>query len=130
MLSHSNFGSANTPSALKMREATRRLAEVSPELEVDGEMHADTALDEDLRNRIFPDSRLTGQANFFVFPNLDAANNAYNLVKKLGDAQPVGPILIGAAKPAHIVTPSVTVRGLINMTTVAVISAQHAGKRD
>ena len=127
LLSHSNYGSADTPSARKMREAVRILQEGYPELEVEGEMHADAALDVALRERIFPNSRLKGQANLMVLPTLDAANIAFNLVKALGEGLSVGPILIGAGAPAHILTPSVTARGVVNMSAVAVADAQdHA----
>jgi malate dehydrogenase (oxaloacetate-decarboxylating)(NADP+) len=125
LLSHSNFGSANTPSAIKMREAVNILKTQDPDLEVEGEMHGDAALSEKLRMRIFPHSRLKGQANLLVLPNLDAANIAYELIKTLTDALPVGPILVGGAKPAHILTPSVTARGVVNMTAVAAVEAQQ-----
>ena len=133
LLSHSNFGTADTASARKMRAAVALLGERAPELEMEGEMQADVALNEELRARIFPDSRLRGQPNLFVFPSLDAANSAFNLVKALGDGLPVGPILLGAAAPAHITTPSVTARGLVNLSALAVVDAQrHAaeGRRD
>ena len=133
LLSHSNFGTADTASARKMRAAVALLGERVPELEVEGEMQADVALNEELRARIFPDSRLRGQPNLFIFPSLDAANSAFNLVKALGDGLPVGPILLGAAAPAHITTPSVTARGLVNLSALAVVDAQrHAaeGRRD
>ncbi|HEY0833062.1 MAG TPA: NADP-dependent malic enzyme [Azospirillum sp.] len=126
LLSHSNFGSADTPSARKMRAACQLLMEEFPELEADGEMHADAALSEAIRHRVLPDSRLKGQANLLVMPTLDAANIAFNMLKVLGDAQNVGPMLLGAARPAHIVTPSITVRGLVNMTAIAVVDAQLA----
>ena len=126
LLSHSNFGSADTESARKMRRAVEILMHSDPGLEVDGEMHGDAALDEALRRRVYPRSRLEGQANVFIMPNLDSANIAYELLKALADALPVGPILIGPAKPAHILTPSVTARGVINMTAVAVAEAQQA----
>ena len=129
LLSHSNFGTADTASARKMRAAVALLGERAPELEVEGEMQADVALNEELRARIFPDSRLRGQPNLFVFPSLDAANSAFNLVKALGDGLPVGPILLGAAAPAHITTPSVTARGLVNLSALAVVDAQrHAAE--
>ena len=124
LLSHSSFGSRDTPSALKMREALKVLHADHPDLEVEGEMHADAALDEAVRQRIFPSSRLTGQANLLIMPNLDAANIAFNLVKVLGDGLPVGPILIGTAAPAHILTPTVTARGVVNMSAIAVVDAQ------
>ena len=92
-------------------------------------MQADVALNEELRARIFPDSRFRGRPNLFVFPSLDAANSAFNLVKALGDGLPVGPILLGAAAPAHITTPSVTARGLLNLSALAVVDAQrHAAE--
>ncbi|MCH6587752.1 MAG: NADP-dependent malic enzyme, partial [Proteobacteria bacterium] len=124
LLSHSSFGSRDTPSALKMREALKALQAGHPDLEVEGEMHADAALDEAIRQRIFPSSRLTGQANLLIMPNLDAANIAFNLVKTLGEGLPVGPILIGTAAPAHILTPTVTARGVVNMSAIAVVDAQ------
>ncbi|NQU62030.1 MAG: NADP-dependent malic enzyme, partial [Rhodospirillales bacterium] len=124
LLSHSNFGSRDTPSAIKMRQAVQMLNEQAPDLEVDGEMQADVALDEELRKRIFPDSRLTGQANLLILPNLEAANNAFNFLKSLGEGLPMGPILVGCASPVHILTPSVTARGIINMAALAVVDAQ------
>ncbi len=124
LLSHSSFGSRDTPSALKMREAQKILHADHPDLEVEGEMHADAALDEAVRERIFPSSRLTGQANLLIMPNLDAANIAFNLVKTLGEGLPVGPILIGTAAPAHILTSTVTARGVVNMSAIAVVDAQ------
>ncbi len=128
LLSHSNFGSGNSTSARKMAEATRLLRETFPDLEVEGEMHADTALNEELRKRIFPNTRLSGQANLLIFPTLDAANSAFNLVKALGKGISIGPILLGAAKPVHILTPSITVRGIVNMSAVAVVDARIAAK--
>jgi malate dehydrogenase (oxaloacetate-decarboxylating)(NADP+) len=124
LLSHSNFGSSDTPSALKMREALRLLHARAPTLEVEGEMHADSALSGEIRHRIFPNSKLTGRANLLIMPSLDAANIAFNMVKVLANALSVGPILLGAALPAHILTPSVTARGVVNMTAVAVVDAQ------
>ena len=125
LLSHSNFGTRNTPSAQKMREALQLIHERAPALQVEGEMHADIALDPEARAWIFPNSRLEGAANLFILPNLDAANIAYNLLKALGDGLPVGPMLIGTALPAHILTSSVTARGVVNMTAVATIDAQN-----
>ena len=124
LLSHSDFGSHDDPSARKMRSATELLAATHPDLEVDGEMHGDSALDSRQRNRVFPHSRLKGEANLLIMPNLDAANISYQVIKMLADALPVGPILIGAAQPAHILTPSVTARGIVNITAVAVVEAQ------
>ncbi len=127
LLSHSNFGSAKDASARKMRRVVEILRARAPELEVEGEMHADAALSEEIRERIFPGSRLSGPANLLVMPTLDAANIAFNMVKVLGDGLPVGPILVGTARPAHIVTPSVTARGLVNMSALAAVDAQlHA----
>ena len=127
MLSHSSFGTSNTASARKVSEAVRLLALRAPDLEMEGEMQGDAAMDEALRDRIFPHSRLSGQANLFVLPNLDAANGAFTLLKALGKGLPVGPILVGAARPVHILTPSVTARGIVNMSAVAVVNAQSAG---
>jgi len=124
LVSHSDFGAVDTPSARKMREALALIRERAPALEVDGEMQADTALLQATRDRVLPHSRLKGEANVLIMPNLDAANIAYQLTKVMADALPVGPILIGPAKPAHVVTPSVTARGIVNMTAVAVVEAQ------
>ena len=124
LLSHSSFGSALTPSARKMREALAMLHQRCPDLEVEGEMHADAALSETIRENIFPNSKMKGTANLLVMPTLDAANIAFNLVKALGEGLSVGPILVGAAAPAHILTPSVTARGIVNMSAVAVVDAQ------
>jgi len=129
LLSHSNFGSADTPSARKMRAALVRLQEDYPELEVEGEMHADSALLPELRERVFPNSRLTGKANLLILPNLDAANIAFNLVKSMGEGLSVGPILIGTRAPAHILTPSVTARGVVNMSAIAALDAQDREAR-
>ncbi len=125
LLSHSNFGSSNTESAQKMRLARQLVAERVPELEVEGEMHGDAAIDPEIRDRIFPNSVLEGQANLLVMPDLDAANIAFNLLKTLADGLAVGPILVGAARAAHILTPSVTARGILNMTAVAAVDAQY-----
>jgi len=126
LLSYSNFGSRKSASAMKMREARRLIAERAPQLEVDGEMHGDAALSEEIRQKVFPDSVLTGEANLLIMPNLDAANIAFNLLKITGgDGITVGPILLGAAKPAHILTSTATVRRLVNMTALAVVDANH-----
>jgi malate dehydrogenase (oxaloacetate-decarboxylating)(NADP+) len=125
LLSHSSFGAATTPSARKMRAALGLVVAHRPDLEIEGEMHADVALSEELRLRIFPNSRLKGQANLLILPGLDAANIALNLVRVLGEGLSVGPVLIGVAEPAHILTPSVTVRGIVNMTAVAAVEALH-----
>ena len=124
LVSHSNFGSHDTASARKMREALRILHRDAPGLEVDGEMHGDAALSEEFRERTMPQSRLAGDANLLVFPNLDAANIALNLLKVMTDALHVGPILLGPSMPAHILTPSVTSRGVVNMSAFAVVEAQ------
>ncbi|MFG1347261.1 NADP-dependent malic enzyme [Xanthobacter autotrophicus DSM 431] len=126
LLSHSNFGSHETLSAKRVRSALSIIREREPNLVVDGEMQADAALLEDIRRRSFPHSTLTGVANVLVMPDLDAADIAFNMLKVLGDALPVGPILMGTAKPAHILGPSVTTRGVVNMTAVAVAEAQTA----
>jgi malate dehydrogenase (oxaloacetate-decarboxylating)(NADP+) len=124
LVSHSNFGSFDSPSSRKMRCATRMLWDMKADFEVDGEMHADAALEPAQRDRAYPHSRLKGEANVLIFPSLDAANIAYEAIRVLADALPVGPILIGAARPAHVLTPSVTARGIVNMTAVAVVEAQ------
>ena len=127
LLSHSNFGSSNSASARKMRRACEILRESSPDLNVDGEMHGDAALSEEIRYKLHPDSHLKGEANLLVMPNLDAANISFNLMKVAnGDGVSVGPILLGAAKPVHIVTPSATVRRLVNMTALAVVDAKES----
>ncbi len=127
LLSHANFGSSNQPSAIKMRAALALVQAAAPWLEVDGEMHGDTALDAHYREKIMHSSRLTGEANLLVFPNLDAANIAYNLLKTAaGGGVSIGPILLGAAQPIHILTAAATVRRLVNMTalTVAEVNLQ------
>ncbi len=124
LLSHSDFGEADTPSALKMREALALIHQRAPGLEVDGEMQADTALSQIIRDIVLPHSTLKGEANVLIMPNLDAANIAFQLTKIVAEALPVGPILLGAALPAHVVTGSVTARGIVNMTAIAVAEAQ------
>ncbi|MYM33835.1 NADP-dependent malic enzyme [Duganella sp. FT94W] len=124
LLSHSNFGSSDSASARKMRDALALVKQRDPSLEVDGEMHGDTALDSKLRNAIMPNSTLTGDANLLVMPNIESANIAYNLVKtSSGNGIAVGPILLGCAKPVHILTPSATVRRIVNMTALCVVDA-------
>ncbi len=123
LISHSDFGSADTPSAQKMRVALRLLRDRAPDLEVDGEMQADAALSLDARQRVIATSRLQGEANVLIFPNLDAGSTALQLTRVIADALPVGPILIGPAKPAHVLTPSVTARGIVNMTAIAAVEA-------
>ncbi len=124
LLSHSTFGTEDTPTSLKMRDVLAQLHERAPELEVEGEMHGDAALDEQIRLKAFPNSRLKGQANLLVMPTLDAANISFNLLKvAAGDNLTVGPILLGAAKPVNILTPTATVRRIVNMTALTVVDA-------
>ncbi|MEC9346625.1 MAG: NADP-dependent malic enzyme [Pseudomonadota bacterium] len=124
LLSHSSFGSRVSDSSEKMCRAVELVRERAPDLEIEGEMQGDVALDEIFRARAFPRAGLNGQANILIMPNLDAANISYQLVRFMTDALPVGPILVGAAQPAHILTPSVTSRGVVNMTALAVAEAQ------
>lgn len=124
LLSRSNFGTHDTESARKMREALHILRKRAPDLEVEGEMHSDAAVSEDIRAQILSDSALKGEANLLVMPNVDAAHISYNLLKMLGGGVSVGPILVGIAKPAHVVTGSITVRGLVNMSAMAVVQVQ------
>jgi malate dehydrogenase (oxaloacetate-decarboxylating)(NADP+) len=127
LLSHSNFGSSQAPSAVKMREALEILRQRSPELEVDGEMHGDCAFDPNLRASLMPQTTLSGEANLLVFPNLDSANIAYNLLKTAASNNvAIGPILLGAARPANILTASSTVRRIVNMTALTVMDANLA----
>ena len=124
LLSHSSFGTSDSPSAQKMRQALELLVERAPELEIDGEMHGDAALSEELRMATLPRTRLKGEANLLIMPTLDAANISFNLLKTAaGDGITIGPILLGAARPVHIVTPSATVRRLVNMTALLVVDA-------
>ncbi|TAL86071.1 MAG: NADP-dependent malic enzyme [Rhodanobacter sp.] len=130
LLSHSNYGSHDNPSAAKMRKVWQILKDRAPKLEMDGEMQADTAWDDLLRHRMFPHTTLSGRANLFVMPNLDAANIAYNMVRVMSDGVAIGPILMGLDKPAHILTSASTVRRIVNMTAVAAVDAQiRAGNR-
>ena len=127
LLSHSNFGTSDHPSALKMRATLALLREQAPWLEVDGEMHGDVALDAAARRVVMPHSTLQGDANLLVLPNIDAANIAYNLLKTAaGGGIAIGPVLLGAARPVHVLTPSATVRRIVNMTAVTVADAQAA----
>jgi malate dehydrogenase (oxaloacetate-decarboxylating)(NADP+) len=128
LLSHSNFGTESTPSANKMREVLSILRTWAPLLEVEGEMHSDAALSPFIRDEIFPNSRLKGQANLLIMPGLDAANIAFNMLKVASDAVVLGPILLGAAKSVHIVTPSATVRGLLNMSAIALTDNHRAAE--
>jgi malate dehydrogenase (oxaloacetate-decarboxylating)(NADP+) len=124
LLSASNFGSVDLPSARKMQQALAILAERAPELEVEGEMHGDTALSDEIRQKVFPHSRLRGEANLLVMPTLDAANISFNLLKVASSENvTIGPILLGAARPVHILTPSATVRRIVNMTALIVADA-------
>lgn len=125
LLSNSNFGSVPTASSKRMAEARKLIAERAPELEVDGEMHGDAALSEVVRKAAFPGSKLTGEANLLIMPNVEAANITYNLLKMVsGEGVTVGPFLLGADKPVHILTPAATVRRIINMTAVASANAR------
>ncbi len=123
LISHSDFGSADTPSARKMREALALIEQRAPDLDVDGEMQADSALSLVARQRVVTHSRIEGPANVLIFPNLDAGSTALQLTRVIADALPVGPILIGPAKPAHVLTPTVTARGIVNMTAIAAVEA-------
>lgn len=123
LLSSSNFGSRNNEFSRKMKEARQILHDQYPGVVVEGEMHADSALSDEVRDKIFPHSRFKGAANLLVMPNLDSANIAYNMVKVLADAVPVGPMLTGLKFPAHVVSDSITVRGIVNMSAVAVVDA-------
>ncbi|MCX7164105.1 MAG: NADP-dependent malic enzyme [Rhodocyclales bacterium] len=129
LLSHSSFGTEDTPTAIKMRRALQILRRIAPQLEVDGEMHGDAALSEDVRRQVFPDSSLKGQANLLIMPTLDAANIAFNLIKTTaGDGLTVGPLLLGAARPAHILTPTATVRRIVNVTALLSVEVQQQAK--
>ncbi|TAA61512.1 NADP-dependent malic enzyme [Shinella sp. JR1-6] len=125
LVSHSNFGSRDSDSAFKMRRAMEMVRDMDPTLEADGEMHGDAAISEALRQRVMPNSTLSGEANLLVFPNLDAANITLGVVKTMTDSLHVGPILLGAAMPAHILSPSVTSRGVVNMAALAVVEASY-----
>ncbi|MDR2001321.1 MAG: NADP-dependent malic enzyme [Zoogloeaceae bacterium] len=128
LLSHSSFGTDNTPTALKMRKALELICQRAPQLEVEGEMHGDAALSEEIRQQIFPPSRLKGPANLLVMPTLDAANIAFNLLKAAGDGLTVGPMLLGAAKPVNILTPTATVRRIVNAAALlsVEVAQQHS----
>jgi malate dehydrogenase (oxaloacetate-decarboxylating)(NADP+) len=126
-VSHSNFGSADTVSSVKMRLAVAILHNMAPDIEAEGEMHADAAVSPFIREEIFPHSNLKGAANLIIMPNLDAANIAFNLLKTVSNGVAISPILLGAAKPVHIVTPSITVRGLLNMAALAVVDCAREG---
>jgi malate dehydrogenase (oxaloacetate-decarboxylating)(NADP+) len=130
LLSHSNFGTSDRPTAVKMRQALELVTRRAPDLAVEGEMHGDAAISDEVRARVFPRSRLRGEANLLIMPTLDAANIAFNLLKAAAaDGITIGPILLGCARPAHIVTPSATVRRIVNMTALAVVDANSAAQR-
>ena len=130
LVSHANFGDRPSASSRKMRRAVEILRQRQPDFEFDGEMHADTALVDSLRAKALPGSSLRGPANLFIMPNADAAHISLTLLKTLGGAVPVGPIMMGAAKPAYIASQSVTVRGLLNLTALAVVEAQASAEAD
>jgi malate dehydrogenase (oxaloacetate-decarboxylating)(NADP+) len=119
LLSHSNFGASNSASARKMRAALQLVLDRNPDFQIDGEMHADAALLPNLRERIVPETRLEGTANLLVMPNLDAANIAATLLASAADASLVGPLLLGMSKPVNVLVPSVTARGIVNLTAIA-----------
>ncbi len=130
LLSHSNFGSHDTPGAHKMRKVRELIRARMPKLEVDGEMQGDTAWDEVLRKRMMPNTTLNGRANLFVLPNIDAANITYNMVRVMTDGVAIGPILMGISKPVHILTSSATPRRVVNMTAIAAVDAQIRALRE
>ncbi|EXI79106.1 MAG: NADP-dependent malic enzyme [Candidatus Accumulibacter sp. BA-94] len=124
LLSHSNFGSSQTAAARKVAEALTLVRARAPELEIDGEMHGESALSEAIRKQSDPQSPLTGEANLLVMPNLDSANISYNLLKMTGgDGMSVGPILLGAARPVHLLAPTSSVRRVVDMTALVVVDA-------
>ncbi len=129
LLSHSSFGASKSPSARKMRNALGMIRARAPDLEIDGEMHADAALVESIRTRAVADSRLSGTANLLIMPTLDAANISFNLLKAAADGLPIGPLLLGMSKPLHVVVPSVTARGILNMSALAALEAQSLRAR-
>jgi malate dehydrogenase (oxaloacetate-decarboxylating)(NADP+) len=129
LVSHSSFGASDSASARKMRHALRLIQERAPDLEIDGEMHADAALIQTIRDAAVPDSTLSGTANLLIMPNLDAANIGFNLLKAAADGLPIGPMLLGMTKPIHVLVPSVTARGIVNLSALAVVQAQGVGQR-
>ena len=131
LLSHSNFGTGDSESSVKMRAAYQDITRRDPELEIDGEMHADAALSEAIRNRVMPNSTLSGEANLFIMPNLEAANIAFNMVKVFSEGINIGPLLLGVSRPVHIITPSISARGIVNVSAIASVGAQiHAEDDD
>ncbi len=125
LCSHSNFGSHVNPHATRMRQVLKKVRELDPDLEVEGEMRADAALLPEIRERIFPDSRLQGSANLLIMPDQDSAHIAFSMARVIGKGVTIGPMLLGAGGPAHVLTPSATVRRVVNMTAIAVVDAQH-----
>ena len=130
LLSHSNYGSSRAPSAIKMRKATQLLQQGPLDLEVDGEMHADAALKDTIRTALNQEACLAGKANLLVMPNLDAANISVELIRSINDVLMIGPILSGTAMSAHIVTPSSTVKGVFNMSALAVADVWRRKNED
>jgi malate dehydrogenase (oxaloacetate-decarboxylating)(NADP+) len=124
LLSHSNFGTNTDPSAFKMRAAYEDIRRRDPELEIEGEMHADAALSEEIRNIVMPHSTMEGAANLFIMPNIESASITFNMVKVMSEGINVGPLLLGVSRPAHILTPAVTPRGIVNVTALATVAAQ------
>jgi malate dehydrogenase (oxaloacetate-decarboxylating)(NADP+) len=124
LLSHSSFGASNSPSARKMRTALALIRAREPGLEIDGEMHADAALSEAIRDKAVPNSQLSGTANLLIMPSLDSANISFNLLKAAADGLPLGPLLLGMSKPIHVVVASVTARGIVNISAVAALEVQ------
>jgi malate dehydrogenase (oxaloacetate-decarboxylating)(NADP+) len=129
LVSHSNFGASHSASARKMRRALRLIRDRAPGLEIDGEMHADAALAQAIRDKAVPDSTLKGTANLLIMPNLDAANIGFNLLMAAADGLPVGPMLLGMTKPIHVIVPTVTARGIVNLSSLAVVEAQRAARQ-
>ncbi|MEE4638535.1 MAG: phosphate acyltransferase, partial [Wenzhouxiangella sp.] len=129
LVSHSTFGSHTDPQAAKMRRVRERLCELAPELEVEGEMPPDVAMIPEIRERIFPDSRLKGQPNLLIMPDQDSAHIAFHFARVVGRAVSVEPILMGVGRPAHVLTPSSSVRRVVNMTAIAVVEAQQFASR-
>jgi len=128
LLSHSSFGASNSDSARKMRRALGLIRAAAPGLEIDGEMHADAALNPAIRDRLVLDSHLAGQANLLIMPNLDAANIAFTLLQEAADGLPIGPLLLGMSRPVHVLVPSVTARGILNLAALSVLAAQAAAR--
>ena len=124
LLSHSNFGTYEDPPSAKMRQALAEIMALSPDFEVDGEMHSDAALSEEIRNEMFGHSRLTGSANLLIMPTMDAANIAFNMAKVLGNGLPIGPMLLGMSRPVHVLTASATSRRILNLTAIAIADVQ------